>query len=320
MKRYLDQRLKLQLLRVLDALAVHGSLLKASTALGVSQPALTKSLKDLEEIVGTQLFERHARGVRPTQAGTLLLLSGRRVLAEVKRMDEYLDLLGNPFGGLAAVGVLPVAASGLAAMVVNELRKKNANFMVRIEQGRTEELLPLLASGQLDLVIGRLYENGPDDSFRKKFLWNDPIAVIAHPDHRVFLGTESDLDFNEYDVILPGESQRVAPEVSSILSSLDFESSRIIWSSSYDFTRELLLSTDAIAIAPPLVVLGDIRRGHLRAMNLPTKVRQAGILTVDGRPLGRAAVAFIECLEENLHAMLSDGKAPIAGFALSNGD
>ena len=52
MKRYLSQRLKLQQLRVIDALAVHGSLMKAATALGLNQPALSKILKDLEDLIG----------------------------------------------------------------------------------------------------------------------------------------------------------------------------------------------------------------------------------------------------------------------------
>ncbi|MCZ8150521.1 MAG: LysR family transcriptional regulator, partial [Roseomonas sp.] len=89
-RRYLDQRLKLPLLRVADALDAHGSLLKASSALGVGQPALTRSLQELEEIVGARMFERHARGVRPTEAGVVVIRLARRVLAELRRADEEL--------------------------------------------------------------------------------------------------------------------------------------------------------------------------------------------------------------------------------------
>src|SRR3954452_887725 len=77
--RYLDQRLRLPLLRAVDAVATHGSLLKASAALGVSQPALTKSLHELEEVLQLRLFNRHSRGVRPTAAGIAFVRSASRV-------------------------------------------------------------------------------------------------------------------------------------------------------------------------------------------------------------------------------------------------
>src|SRR3954470_3543459 len=63
-RRSLDQRLRLPLLRAVDAVDAHGSLLKASAVLGVTQPALTKSLQELEDIVQARLFDRHSRGMR----------------------------------------------------------------------------------------------------------------------------------------------------------------------------------------------------------------------------------------------------------------
>ena len=63
MKRYLQQRLKFRHLRVVDAILSHDSILQAAKSLGLSQPALTKSLHEIEEIVGARLFERHGRGV-----------------------------------------------------------------------------------------------------------------------------------------------------------------------------------------------------------------------------------------------------------------
>src|SRR4051812_14627724 len=112
-RRYLDQRLRLQLLRTVDAIDTHRSLLKASASLGLTQPALTKSLQELEETVQLRLFDRHPRGVRPTEAGVAFVASARRILAELRRLDEDLDLLSVPGGGSVALGTLPVAAAGV---------------------------------------------------------------------------------------------------------------------------------------------------------------------------------------------------------------
>jgi LysR family transcriptional regulator, pca operon transcriptional activator len=94
-RRYLDQRLRLHQLRAVHALETQRSLLKASAALGVTQPALTKTLHELEDVLQLQLFDRHPRGVRPTEAGRVFVQVARRVLAELRRLDDELDRLSS---------------------------------------------------------------------------------------------------------------------------------------------------------------------------------------------------------------------------------
>ena len=79
-KRHLDHRLKFHLLRAVDAIERHRSLLKASVALGVSQPALTKSLHELEDILQLRLFDRFPRGMHPTDSGAVFVRSARTVV------------------------------------------------------------------------------------------------------------------------------------------------------------------------------------------------------------------------------------------------
>src|SRR3712207_2852640 len=103
-RRYLDQRLRLSALRAVDAVEAHRSLLKASQMLGITQPALTKALQELEDILQIRLFDRHSRGVRPTQAGLLFVQTARRILAEMRRLNEELDHLSSASGGTVALG------------------------------------------------------------------------------------------------------------------------------------------------------------------------------------------------------------------------
>ena len=159
-RRYLDQRLKLSLLRLVDAVDAHGSLLKASAVLGVTQPALTKSLHELEDILQIRLFDRHSRGVRTTEAGLVFVRTARRILAELRRLDEDFDQLSSRSGGSVALGALPVAAAGILPGTLARLKATYPHIQVRLRQGRTEDLLPLLASGEIDLIVGRLYDGG----------------------------------------------------------------------------------------------------------------------------------------------------------------
>ncbi len=185
-RRYLDQRLRLQSLRTVDAVDTHRSLLRASASLGLSQPALTKSLQELEEVLQFRLFDRHSRGVRPTEAGVLFVRSARRILAELRRLDEELDLLSVPGGGTVALGALPVAAAGMLPGALTRLKAMHPEMRVRLQQGRTEELLPLLASGEIDLIVGRLYQPPMPDGFGREALWTETISILARADHPLF--------------------------------------------------------------------------------------------------------------------------------------
>ncbi len=144
-------------------------------ALGVSQPALTKSLHELEAFLQLRLFDRHPRGVHSTEAGTVFVRAARRILSELRPLDEDLDLLSSPGGGALALGALPVAAAG----VLTRLKAAYAALRVRLQQGRTEELLPLLASSELDLIVGRLYDPAVPDGFEREALWTDSTGPGA---------------------------------------------------------------------------------------------------------------------------------------------
>jgi LysR family transcriptional regulator, pca operon transcriptional activator len=316
-RRYLDQRLKLPLLRVADALDAHGSLLKAASALGVGQPALTRSLQELEEIVGARLFERHARGVRPTEAGVAVIRLARRVLAELRRTDEELDAVGATQGGNLALGVLPVASVGVLPGALIRLKATHPSIQVRMQQGRTEELLPLLASRELDLVVGRLYAPAVPDGFSREALWEEPISVLARVDHPVFEmeGPVTADALARYDMVLPTVSQRVGQEIEHLLSLLGLAHGVPLRSSSYGFIREMLLATDHLSVMPRLMMVGDLLRGALRVVPLPIPAppRPAGLILPAGPPPSPAAAAFIASMRDYIAEIAARGLADMPG-------
>lgn len=301
-RRYLDQRLKLTLLRVADALDVHGSLLKAATALGVGQPALSRSLRELEEIIGVPLFERHARGVRPTEAGVVVIRLARRILSELGRAEDELDAIGATTGGTIAIGVLPVAAVGVLPGALIRLKAAHPTLSVRLRQGRMEELLPLLSAREIDLIVGRLYAPAVPDGFVREPLWEEPISVLARADHPVFalrrpVSTE---DLRRYDLALPTVSQRVGQEIDHLLALLGLAPETALRSSSYGFIREMLLATDHISVMPRSMMVGDLIRGALRIVPLPVPAppRPAGLVLPPDPPPSPAAAAFIAALRD----------------------
>jgi LysR family pca operon transcriptional activator len=322
-RRYLDQRLRLHLLRAVDAIQTHRSLLKAAAALGLSQPALSKSLHELETTLQLRLFERHVRGVTPTQAGTIVIAAARRILAELRRLDDELDLVASPGGGSVALGALPVAAVGVLPAVLTRLTATHPDIRVSLRQGRTEELLPLLASGEIDLIVGRLYAPQVPDGFQREALWTEPISILMRTAHPLFAAPAVSVEaLRRYELVLPTVSQRVGQEIDTLLATLGLVPTASLRSSSYGFIREMLHGTDLISAMPRFMMAGDLLRGTLAVVPLPITgpERHAGLILPHDRPLPQAGREFVAALrgyvaeltERGIAKAITDGNIPRA--------
>jgi LysR family transcriptional regulator, pca operon transcriptional activator len=302
-RRYLDQRLKVHHLRAVEAIVAQRSILKAAAVIGVSQPGLTRILRELEDMLQQRLFDRLPRGVRPTQAGTLLAQSARRILAELRRLDEALDRLADPEGGTVALGTLPVAASGVLPGALMRLKAEHPGIRVQLDQGRTEELLPKLAAGEIDLIVGRLYAPPIPDGFLREPLWEEPISILARVDHPIFAShLPRAEELRRYDLVLPTVSQRVGQEIETLLEMLALQPAASLRSSSHGFIREMLHATDLISVMPRLMMAGDLLRGTLKVVPLPIPAppRPAGLILPRDRPLPPAGHVFVACLRAHV--------------------
>jgi LysR family pca operon transcriptional activator len=285
--RYLARKLRMQHMRLIEALDRAGSLSEAARLLGVSQPAASKGLQDVEALIGQRLFERVASGVRSTPAGEILIRWARRMLADMGRLDEELDRLEAPGGGLVAIGALPVAAAGLASPIIRALAADELDLEIRLEEARLEMLLPRLVSGEIEVIIGRLYEPELPDGLMRIPLYDEPIALVARADHPIFDLSAGSPDLSAYTLLLPTFSQRLGREIEHFLARADVPlPTKRIRSTSHMAIREMLQETDMVTVTPQLLVAGDLRRGSLRVLAISAQgpVRPAGILLNPARP------------------------------------
>ena len=293
--RYLVQRLRLHQLRALDALETQRSLMKAAVSLAVSQPALTRTLHDVEQVLQARLFDRHARGVRPTAAGLAAVGAARRVLQELRLLDAALDQLFDPADGILSLGALPVAAAGVLPGVLARLKRERPCLRIRLREGRTEELLPLLAAGELDLVVGRLYAPDLPDGMEREALWDEPISLLARAGHPILDATGP---MDGWELALPTLTQRIGQDIDALLTQLGWDGAGALRTSSYGLIRELLHATDTVALMPRLMMVGDLLRGTLRVVPLPIPApdRPAGLILPPGGLLPPTGLAFATCL------------------------
>jgi LysR family pca operon transcriptional activator len=298
-KRYLERKLKLRHLAVIDAIGSRRSLLKAGKTLGVTQPALTQSLREIEGLMGAPLFHRHPKGMTATALGERVIETARNILFELKRLEAELDQTVDQGAGTVVVGALPAAAIGLLPGVIARMRATHSQVRIRVLQGRTEEMLAALGIGEVDLVVGRLYEPESPDRFRRVTLYREPIVVVARADHPLLRHRRvTAAMLARFQLALPTATQRVYRDIEAFLAGFGLEPTDALRSSSLPLIREMLLSTDAVAIMPKLMMAGDLLRGAVREVPTTTQsaTREGGLILHADRKLLPPAQAFVEVL------------------------
>ncbi len=318
--RFLDQRLHMRQLRLIRALSENGSLSAAARALHVTQPALTKSLHELERTVGEPLFERSAKGVRPTSFGWALVRFADRTLADLDRLDDELSRLAAPGEGLVVLGALPVSAAGLMPRVVRALRRDHPALELRMVVERTTSMLPKLESGELDLVLGQLYTLDMPDSMVREVLYDEPISVIARAGHPLFQKPKLTVaDLEEWDLVLPTFGQRLGRDIEHLVAALGLSASRrLLRSNSHLFIREVLHETDMVGIGPWMLMASDLMRGSLRVapMMIDAPPRPAGLILNPQRRLSPSAEVLVDAIRRGAAELVEASKAITVGYGV----
>ncbi len=315
MTRALRRLLKYRHLEIIDALVRHRSLTRASQGLGVSQPALTRALREIETLIGERLFDRHPRGLAPTAAGMALAEFARQALSDVSQLEATLDHASSAQAPPVTLGALPVAAAGLLPVIVGRLQELQPKLGMTLVEGRTEDLLARLDLGEVDLILGRLYPPALADGFHRTVLYAEPISLLVRAGHPLLQQEQpSPSDLARHIMVLPTFSQRVALDIAGFLQAIGVEpKASNLASTSISFIREMVLQTDAIAVMPRLMVAGDLARGQVRAIDLhcPMPARPAGIITNPRRGLTSGAEILIRTLRATISEMAGSGLVDI---------
>jgi LysR family pca operon transcriptional activator len=304
-KRALDRRLKIRHLRVIETIAAQGSVVRAAKVLGLTQPAVTQALRETETMMGAPLFQRHAKGVTPTTVGERVIETARSIVFELHRLEQELDETIDGNAGTVSIGALPAAAAGLLPGVIARMREAHPKIAVGVVQGRTEEMLAALALGEVDMVVGRLYEPAKPDRCHRTVLYEEPIVAVARNSHPLFRKREITAPMlAAYPLALPTATQRVHRDIERFLQSLDLPQDNALRSSSLPLIREMLLSTDTIAVMPRLMMAGDLLRKAVREISglAPPVMRHGGLILRPDRKFSRPARLFVDTLTAYLGA------------------
>ena len=152
----IDRRIKFRHIQCFVEICRQKSLKKAAERQYLTQPAVSKTLKELESIIGTQLLVRSRAGVSPTREGELFLHFAEMSVASLQQGINGIEQMSAGGKVRLAVGALPSVAARLMPFVVERLRELSQDITLMMADGPHDYLINRLRQGDLDLVIGRL--------------------------------------------------------------------------------------------------------------------------------------------------------------------
>lgn len=180
---FLRSRLKMRHVLLLAAIDERKSLHKAAAALHMTQPAATRLLGDLEATLDLRLFDRTPRGLAPTTHGASLIRHARLMLGTLDHARAELSAISDGAAGRIVMGTLLVVAPVLVPQALALFKRANPRVTVEVQEGTLAALLPQLARGEIDLVVGRLTSDFDSEGLHFEACYAEPMCVVAGRRH-----------------------------------------------------------------------------------------------------------------------------------------
>ncbi|WP_334062959.1 pca operon transcription factor PcaQ [Limimaricola cinnabarinus] len=263
----MDRRIKLRHIEIFVEITRRRSFKLAAARLNLTQPAISKTLKELEIILGADLMTRDRGGVTLTREGAVFLQFAEIGLAALRQGVTSLGETASGSAARVAVGALPSVAAKLLPQAARLLQDYAPGALLHVEDGPHGFLTDRLRSGELDMVVGRLGEAETMTGLSFTRLYSEHVVAVVVPGHP--LERAEDLSaLRDWQVVYPSERSAIRPLVdrAMIAAGAGIPPQRVE-SVSGAFGRSLALDEGrAVWIISHGVVERDIAAGRLRAL------------------------------------------------------
>lgn len=175
----LANRLKHRHLMLLVNIDRHKSLTRVAAQTGISQPAVTKALAELEDIFGAPLFLRTGSGLQPTQLGNLALVRARHMLSDLDLWEREVEALQAGRSAHLHVGVVPYVSSALLTAAISQLHQRHG-VTLSLHRATTDHLVPMLRQHELDCIISRATSTVMHEDLIHRVLYRQQPRLVAH--------------------------------------------------------------------------------------------------------------------------------------------
>lgn len=248
------------------AVAAAGSEARAAEWLALSQPTVHRSLRSLQDRLGTQLLKSSSRGTQLTEAGEALLRRTKLALAEARGIESELAQWQGCPRGRVVIGSIPFSATPLLTRTLEALRRERPELGVTVVDGPYDALMRRLREAEVDVVVGAL--RGAPPGVRQDCLYEEPLTVIArrgHPCADLPALTLADLRAWGWILPLPGTPANELICAAHAACGLA-PPEATLHSNSAMFTRSMIATSNLLAVAPRDQALADEASGLFRRL------------------------------------------------------
>ncbi|MCH2555834.1 MAG: LysR family transcriptional regulator [Alcanivorax sp.] len=281
-------------LTVFMAVAENGSFSAAAERLFLTQPAVSKRIAQLEQQLGTRLFDRVGRRIRLTEAGEALLPRARQVLLDLEDMGRAISNLTGRVAGTLRIGTSHHIGLHRLPPVLRRFSREYPEVRLDIQFIDSEEAWEGVLHGDLELGVVTLPPR-PDGRLRTQTIWNDPLVFMCAPEHPLTRHPALTLDaLTRYSAILPSPATFTRGIVEQLFQEQQ-AALHISMSTNYLETIHMMVSIGLGWSVLPATMLDQ----GVVALNVdtPLPVRKLGVVTHPGRSRSNAARAFLEILQ-----------------------
>lgn len=293
-------------LRHFLAVATHGSIGKAAEASHITQPALSKSIRRLEDALEVKLFERTGLGTQPTPFGRALVEHANVILRDVERLREHIGDLRDGRVGHVTIGAGSSILETVVSRATTDLCSRHPGLRVTAVAGLADQLMPDLLRGDLDLVVGARPANHVDARVAYRPLFRDAIGIVVRKGHPLLRQRRLALaDVEDARWILPSPDHTFTKSCLACFGAAGLMGpTPTVVSGSVAFIDTVVRETDFLSFMPLTLVTTPDRRGALAQLKVPgsTWQREAILFQRAGVPSTPAAVELIAALERVANA------------------
>ena len=267
----------------------------------MTQPAVSKTIADLERILDAALFDRSRRALVLTGSGELFMRYAQAGLATLQQGLDTLESAGKG-ANMVALGALPTVAAGVIPRALEGFSRHSLACRTLVESGPSPYLLNLLRTAAIDFVIGRLASPNAMQGLSFEHLYSEDLALVVRPAHPLLARDGVTLqDVAEHQLLMPPPGAIIRPAVDALLIAGGVGRLHApIETVSNSLGRSYTLFTDAVWVISESVVITDIATGQLVKLPLDMQATTGpiGITTRSGMDLSPPARALLDCVRD----------------------
>lgn len=271
-------------LQLLAQVVRSGSFSKAAETLGISQPALSKSIRSLEKSLDVQLLERGRFGARPTEFALSLMRHADAIDAELSSAQAEILALRSAKSGALHIGCGPTEATRLLPLALTKLRKSSPDIQLTVSYGLNETLMPMVRSGEVDCALSSIPAVSKDQDLKQVPLHRDQGVVVSRSHHPLARQRKPVTveQLAQLDWVLARQSELERRAFDDVFIYAGLTPPRpIIETTSTTLMKSMVMQGDVLTFVPRELVYWESRAKQLKVLSVPflTWERTVGMTT-----------------------------------------